>query len=323
MNSNLLMNFVVDKEQKKINVERTFDAPVDLVWAAWTQSEILDEWWAPKPFRARTKYMNFTEGGYWLYAMVGPEGTEQWCRSDYQSISAKKSFSVRDNFCDDAGEVAENFPNSLWTNVFIEEGNSTNVQIEIRYEQLSDLEKIMEMGFKEGFSACVHNLDAYLSTRFKLWKDNKKSSSARVSTYLNFPGKTEEAFQFYKKVFNGEFTGVGLKRFGDIEMPKELPPMSEADKNLIIHAELTIMNGHILMATDSPESMGFKMEYGNNMHINIEPDSRKETERIFKELSEGGQVSMPLQDMFWGAYYASFTDRFGINWMLNYQEASA
>ena len=143
---------------------------------------------------------------------------------------------------------------------------------------------------------------------------------ARVTTYLNFPGKTEEAFNFYKKVFKGKFTGAGLKRFGDIEMPADIPPMSDADKKLIIHAELTIMNGHVLMATDSPESMGFKMEYGNNMHINVEPESRAEAERLFQELSEGGKVSMPLQDMFWGAYFASFTDRYGVNWMINHQE---
>lgn len=79
------------------------------------------------------------------------------------------------------------------------------------------------------------------------------------------------------------------------------------------------MGGHILMATDSPESMGFKMEQGNNMHINLEPDSREETKRIFNELSEGGVVGMPLQDMFWGAHFASFTDRYGINWVVNYQ----
>jgi len=145
----------------------------------------------------------------------------------------------------------------------------------------------------------------------------------RVTTYLNFPGNTEEAFNFYKKVFRGHFTGHGLQRFGDFELPEGEAPLSDADKNLIIHAELTILGGHALMATDAPESMGFHVEYGNNMHINIEPESREETTRLFDELSEGGHINMPLEDMFWGAYYGSFTDKYGINWMLNYQNPNS
>jgi len=94
--------------------------------------------------------------------------------------------------------------------------------------------------------------------------------------------------------------------------------LSDADKKLIIHAELTILGGHVLMATDSPESMGFKLETGNNMHINIEPETKEETKRLFDALSEGGQVTMPLQDMFWGAYWGVCLDRFGIRWMFNY-----
>ncbi|HEY5773781.1 MAG TPA: VOC family protein [Chitinophagaceae bacterium] len=141
---------------------------------------------------------------------------------------------------------------------------------------------------------------------------------ARVTTYLNFPGKTEEAFMHYKNIFNGEFTGAGLRRFGDIKMPDGMPPMSEADKKLIIHAELSILAGHVLMATDSPESMGFKMATGNNMHINIEPETKEETKRLFDALSEGGNITMPLQDMFWGAYFGTCTDKYGINWMFNW-----
>jgi PhnB protein len=88
-------------------------------------------------------------------------------------------------------------------------------------------------------------------------------------------------------------------------MPKDAPPLDDATKKLIIHAELTILGGHVLMATDSPESMGFKMEYGNNMHVNLEPDSREETKRLFDALSQGGNVTMPLSDMFWGATLAA------------------
>jgi PhnB protein len=139
---------------------------------------------------------------------------------------------------------------------------------------------------------------------------------ARVSTYLNFPRNTEEAFNFYRSVFGGEFTG-GINRFGDIPSMEGMPPMPEADKNLVMHIELPITGGHVIMATDAPESMGFTVSAGNNTHINLEPDTREEAERLFNTLSVGGKISMPMQDMFWGAYFGSFTDKFGINWMIN------
>jgi len=135
---------------------------------------------------------------------------------------------------------------------------------------------------------------------------------ARVSTYLNFPGSTEEAFAFYKSVFGTDFSGP-IARFKDIPPHPGQPPLAEADKNLVLHVELPILGGHILMATDAPESMGFTVTPGNNMHINLEPDTRSETERLFKALSEGGKVEMPLQDMFWGGYFGSLVDRFGIH----------
>lgn len=319
MKQALLMNFVVDKDNNKIKVEREFDAPLEMVWAAWTDSEILDEWWAPKPYKAETKFMDFRVGGYWLYAMVSPEGEKHWCRADYQAINPMQSYSLLDAFCDENGNINVAFPRMQWNNSFVEEDESTVVYIEINFDKPEDLEKVIEMGLKEGFTACMENLDHWLSTQFKLRKEYKTSNKARVTTYLNFPGNTEEAFNFYKKVFNGKFTGNGLRRFGDVELPAGLPPMSDADKKLIIHAELTILGGHVLMATDAPESRGFKVDRGNNMHINLEPETREETERIFKELSAGGTVTMPLQDMFWGAYYASFQDKYGINWMLNHQ----
>ena len=139
---------------------------------------------------------------------------------------------------------------------------------------------------------------------------------ARVSTYLNFPRCTEEAFFFYRSVFGGEFSGP-IHRFADAPAAPGQPPLAAADRELVMHIELPILDGHVLMGTDAPESMGFKCVAGNNMHINLEPDTRAQTERLFKGLAVGGKVEMPLQDMFWGAYFASFTDRFGIGWMLN------
>lgn len=143
---------------------------------------------------------------------------------------------------------------------------------------------------------------------------------ARVTTYLNFSRNTEEAFNFYKSVFGGEFSGSGMSRFGDIPTQEGMPPLLEEDKNLVMHVELPILGGHLLMATDAPETMGFHVNAGNNVHINLEPDTKAETRRLFGALSAGGQITMELQDMFWGAYYGSCTDKFGIQWMFNCTE---
>ena len=139
---------------------------------------------------------------------------------------------------------------------------------------------------------------------------------ARVSTYLNFPRSTEAAFLFYRSVFKSEFAGP-IHRFSDIPPQPGQPPLPDADRNLVMHVELPILAGHVLMGTDAPESMGFSVTAGNNVYINLEPDTRGETERLFNALSDGGVVEMPLQDMFWGAYFGSLTDRFGIRWMFN------
>ena len=139
---------------------------------------------------------------------------------------------------------------------------------------------------------------------------------ATVSTYLNFPGNTEEAFLFYRSVFGGEFVG-GIRRMGEVPAQPGQPPMSDADKKLVLHVSLPILGGHELMATDASDSMGFKLVKGNNVNINLQPDTRADADRLFKGLSAGGEVSMPLMEMFWGDYFGSVTDRFGIHWMIN------
>jgi len=144
---------------------------------------------------------------------------------------------------------------------------------------------------------------------------------AKVSTYLNFKRNTEEAFNFYKKVFGSEFTG-GIMRFSDIPASVNMPPLPEADRNLVMHVSLPILGGHILMGTDAPESMGFKIKIGNNVYLNLEPDTRAETQKLFMALSEGGTVEQELQDMFWGDYYGSCKDKFGVQWMFNCYEKS-
>jgi PhnB protein len=143
---------------------------------------------------------------------------------------------------------------------------------------------------------------------------------AQVGTYLNFPRNTEEAFNFYKSVFGGEFSRGGIARFKDIPPTDGMPPLADEDLNLVMHVELPILGGHLLMGTDAPESMGFKVNPGNNVYINLVPDSKAETKRLFEALALGGTITQELQDMFWGAYYGSCTDKFGVQWMVNYSE---
>jgi PhnB protein len=139
---------------------------------------------------------------------------------------------------------------------------------------------------------------------------------ASVSTYLNFPRETEAAFNFYKSVFGTEFQGE-IARMGDVPPQEGQPPVPEEDRNLVMHVALPILGGHLLMGTDSPESMGYKVNFGNNIYINLEPDTRAETDRLFKALAEGGKVEMELQEMFWGDYFGSLVDKFGTQWMFN------
>jgi uncharacterized glyoxalase superfamily protein PhnB/uncharacterized protein YndB with AHSA1/START domain len=323
MNGNLKFDFTVNKVNNTIHVQREFAAKLDIVWEAWTNPEILDQWWAPKPWQTRTKSMDFKEGGFWFYEMYNSESENQsechWCRNDYLKIQHQKSFSGLDGFCDENGTVNTNMPRTSWTNTFTENAELTTVNIVAQYHSLEDLEKIIGMGFKEGLTMALQNLDQYIEAQFKLRKDNKSDNIARVCTYLNFDGKTEEAFLFYKSVFKTEFIGKGIERFEDIPKEAGHPPVKDSIKKMVLHVELPITGGHILMGTDAPKEMGFNLTKGSNMHICIEPESRVEANRLFNELSLGGEIKMPLADMFFGAYFGEFSDKYGINWMINYQ----
>ena len=143
---------------------------------------------------------------------------------------------------------------------------------------------------------------------------------ARVSTYLNFMGNTEEAFTFYKSVFGTEFLGE-IQRMGDVPSNPDMPPLSEAEQHMVMHIELPILGGHIIMGTDMIESMGHHLRIGNNTTLMLEPDDRAEADRLFNLLSEGGTESAGMMEMFWGAYWGVCLDRFGIRWMINVDAA--
>jgi uncharacterized protein YndB with AHSA1/START domain len=164
MNTNLTFDFSVNKENNTILVKREFAAERPLVWDAYTKSEILDLWWAPKPWKARTKTMDFREGGHWHYAMVGPEGEEHWAWVDYQSIQVQKKFTGLDAFADEAGNVNKDLPRSKWEVVFEDKGPVTLVELHISYDDLAQLETTLQMGFKEGLAMAMEGLDELLAT---------------------------------------------------------------------------------------------------------------------------------------------------------------
>lgn len=320
MKSILQFDFIVNKENNTIDIHREFAADLDLVWSAWTDADILDQWWAPKPYQNKTKSMDCKSGGLWHYCMISPENEVHWCRFDYREVVPFQYYNGSDAFCDEEGTINVNMPSNNWYNKFTTTGEHTVVHMLLTFDSLEDLDKIVEMGFKEGLSAGMENLDQYFEAKFKLRQQNKTNHKARVCTYLNFDGKTEEAFLFYKKVFKSEFIGKGIQRFGEIPEIVGHPPMLEEVKKMVLHVELPILGGHIMMGTDAPKEMGFTLSHGNNMHICLEPESREEANRLFDELSEGGNVTMPMADMFFGAYFGEFSDKYGINWMVNYQE---
>lgn len=159
------MDFTVNKQTKTVTITAEFDAEGDLVWDAYTKPELLDRWWAPKPFTSRTKVMEFREGGRRFYAMVSPEGQERWVLQQYKSITPKTNFKLFNAFAD--ADENPQLPGSDWEFNFIGQNGSTQVQISIYNESLERLERMLDLGFKGGVEAQMNNLEELLSTLSK------------------------------------------------------------------------------------------------------------------------------------------------------------
>src|SRR6187399_181414 len=162
MTNNLLFDFTVDKSKKTVFITREFDAGLSLVWDAFTKKEILDQWWAPKPFASKTKVLDFKVGGRRFYAMVSPEGQERWIIQKYTSISPKTNFKFFNAFADKDENLE--LPGSDCDLKFSEENGTTMVRVTIYNESLTRLEKMIEMGFKEGYTMQMKNLDELLAS---------------------------------------------------------------------------------------------------------------------------------------------------------------
>jgi uncharacterized protein YndB with AHSA1/START domain len=162
MKNNLQFDFTVDKPSKTVYVTREFNAELPLVWDAFTKQEILDQWWAPKPWASKTKFMDFKPGGRRFYAMVSPEGQEHWSIQDFTSVSPTTNFKFVDAFADKDQVINTEFPSSEWDLNFIEQNNTTTVKIIVKHKTLASLEQILQMGFEGGFTMTLNELEVLL-----------------------------------------------------------------------------------------------------------------------------------------------------------------
>ena len=292
---------------------RLLDAPRELVWDVWTKPEHIIEWWGPEGFTLTNKSMDVRPGKRWDFTMHGL-GRDFANKIEYLEVVKPSLLKYRHG--DDDGTIS-----FLVYVTFEEVGNKTLLTMRSVFkseEVIAELNR--QVNAIERGKQTLNKLELYVKAQFNIRNQLKTNKMSRVSTYLNFSRNTEEAFNFYKKVFGTEFNGGSITKFGDFPGGDGAPSISEDDKKLVLHVELPILGGHILMGTDAPETMGFTLNFGNNMHIQLEPDTRVETKKLFDALSAGGNVNMPLQDMFWGAYYGACTDEFGVQWMFNCNE---
>jgi uncharacterized protein YndB with AHSA1/START domain len=164
MKNNLLFDFTVDKTINTVFVNKEFAADLPLVWDAFTKQEILDQWWAPQPWISKTKNMNLKVGGQRFYAMVGPEGEEHWSIEKYTAINPKTNLQWTSHFADKDQNINQEFPSSEWELNFSQQNQTTTVKIAIKHQTLADIEMHIQMGFKEGFTMTLNELEKLVTT---------------------------------------------------------------------------------------------------------------------------------------------------------------
>ncbi len=162
MTGNLQFDFLADKEKNTLTIRRAFRAPRQLVWDCYTKSELLNQWFAPKPLTTKTKSMEFREGGHWHYAMVDPTGTEYWGLTDFLTIQPIDFYTSKDAFCNADGDINEDLPRATWLVTFSDKDENTLVETVVTYSSLQDLETIIQMGMEEGMKATLEKLDELL-----------------------------------------------------------------------------------------------------------------------------------------------------------------
>jgi PhnB protein len=157
-------HYTVNEAGNVLTSERSFNAPREKVWTAWTTKEALEQWWAPKPWRAGTKSFEFREGGHWHYYMAGPEGEIEWCFMDYLTITPEEAFTATDFFCDEEGTPRPEMPSNKWNVHFFDEEGGTKIIVTTTYDTPEGLQTVIDMGMKEGFAMALQNLEELLTS---------------------------------------------------------------------------------------------------------------------------------------------------------------
>jgi uncharacterized glyoxalase superfamily protein PhnB/uncharacterized protein YndB with AHSA1/START domain len=319
------MENLINKKAELI-IKREFDAPREIVFDAFADADALAEWWGPPGVPITVLKFDFRTNGIFHYK-TDMQGQTAYGRFVYGQIKKPDVLEFVSSFSDENGGLtrapfSDKFPLEIFNHLdFTEQDGKTTITlsgypINATEEELQFFSQ-MSAGMQQGFAGTFNQLENYLKAKFKLKNQNKTNHKARTSSYLNFPGTTEQAFIFYRSVFGTEFIGNGIQHFGDIPQDSDHPPIPDNIKHMVLHVELPILGGHILMATDAPKELGMTLTQGNNMHICLEPETKTETKKLFDALSKDGKIVMPLADMFFGAYFGECTDKFGINWMFN------
>lgn len=289
-------------EKKLITVETTIDASLEKVWHYFNTPVHVQNWNnASADWHTPFAENDLREGGTFCYRMAARNGRKSFDFTGvYTKVEEMKEIRYR---LDDNREVCI---------FFAREENGTRLTEKFEPENEYPLQVQ-----KDGWQAILDNFKMYVEDDPESGNTSTKAAATTatgvtLNPYLNFNGNTEEAFNFYRSVFGGEF--LVLQRFRDTPEAEKLP---ESEQNKIMHVALPV-GSNILMATDVVESFGQQVTSGTNSYLSLHPDSEKEARRLFRELSKGGEVEMEMQEMFWGALYGSFTDKFGIKWMVNF-----
>ena len=324
-------NVILDETvARELVIIRVIDAPRELVFKAWTEAERLAQWWGLKGFSVRVASLDLRPGGTFHYCMKSAEGHEMWGKFVYREIDAPNRLVYVSSFSDEDANITRAPFSQAWPlevlntlSLTEQDGKTALTQRSVPLNATAEERKTFEdahQSIQQGFAGTFVQLTDYLAktkAEENITSTPKTKTMATVNPYLNFAGNTEEAFNFYKSVFGGEF--LALQRFKDTPEAGRMPA---GDQEKIMHVALPIGNGNILMATDALESMGQNLSVGNNFSLSVNAESKEEADRLYNSLSGGGKATISMEQAFWGAYFGMLTDKFGIQWMVSYDQNS-
>jgi PhnB protein len=313
----------MNDQGKGVVIERVFNAPVDRVWKYWTKPEMAKKWWGPEGFTAPSIKINLRVGGKYVFAMHGPKGSEWdkdiYSAGVYKEIVPNKKLKVTDYFSDEKGNQLDpaaygedpDFPKETTVTVLFKEFGKCKTKLTIRYPKPKterQLQAMLKSGMKEGWNSSLNKLEANLNNGSN--KGNYLRS--RLNPYLSFKDNAREAMEFYQTVFGGRLELHTFKEFNASRDPSE--------ENKIMHSMLEAANGITFMAADTPNSMEYRP--GTNMSMSLSGFDEKELTGYFEKLSAGGTIRVPLAKAPWGDTFGMFTDKFGIEWLVNIGDES-